>query len=137
MSLFPSPHKSIQKERLTQTTDLAVITGVYLASYNIGSALGNTLAGAIWRQTLLKTLISNMGDVAAATAAFGDPFGYADAHPMGTPERDAVVLSYRHTQRLLCITGICLTVPLIVFACCIRNPKLTKEQTLADAERDD
>jgi SIT family siderophore-iron:H+ symporter-like MFS transporter len=47
------------------------------------------------------------------------------------------VLAYKHAQRLLCITGICLTVPLIAFALCIRNPRLSKEQTLKEAEESD
>ncbi|KAL5356819.1 major facilitator superfamily domain-containing protein [Aspergillus floccosus] len=134
--MFPYPAQaSIQAA--TKHEHLAVITGLFLASYNVGSAIGNTIAGAIWRQTLLKELINNMGDVDAATTAFGDPFTYASAHPMGTPERDAVVESYKHTQRLLCITGICLVVPLITFACCIRNPRLTKDQSLPNAEEKD
>ncbi|KAF9895085.1 Siderophore transporter [Aspergillus nanangensis] len=134
--MFPYPAQaSIQAA--TKHEHLAVITGVFLASYNIGSALGNTIAGAIWRQTLPGELLKNMGDAAAATAAFASPFEWIVDYPMGTPERDAVVASYRHTQRLLCIAGICLTVPLITFACCIRNPKLTKDQSLPDAERDD
>ncbi|GAB1215575.1 hypothetical protein ATERTT37_004766 [Aspergillus terreus] len=134
--MFPYPAQaSIQAA--TKHEHLAVITGIFLASYNVGSAIGNTIAGAIWRQTLLKELIKNLGDVDTATTAFGDPFTYATAHPMGTPERDAVVESYKHTQRLLCITGICLVVPLIAFACCIRNPRLTKDQSLPNAEERD
>ncbi|KAL4892421.1 major facilitator superfamily domain-containing protein [Aspergillus ambiguus] len=134
--MFPYPAQaSIQAA--TKHEHLAVITGLFLASYNVGSAIGNTIAGAIWRQTLLKSLIENLGDTNAATTAFGNPFPYATNHPMGTPERTAVVASYKHTQRLLCITGICLVVPLIVFACCIRNPRLGKDQSLPDAETDD
>ncbi|PLB46205.1 putative siderochrome-iron transporter [Aspergillus steynii IBT 23096] len=133
--LFPYPAQaSIQAA--TKHNHLAVVTGLYLATYNIGSAIGNTIAGAIWRQTLEKELISQLGDATLATTIFGDPFTFVAANPVGTEQRDAVVLAYRHTQRLLCITGICLTVPLIAFSLCIRNPKLTKEQSLPDAERE-
>jgi len=52
-----------------------------------------------------------------------------------TPERDAVIVSYRHIQRMLCITGICLCIPLIAFSLCLRNPRLGKEQSLPDAEK--
>jgi MFS transporter, SIT family, siderophore-iron:H+ symporter len=51
---------------------------------------------------------------------------------VGTPIRDAIIESYQHVQRLLCITGICLCVPLIAFACVLRNPKLNEKQTLAE-----
>lgn len=53
---------------------------------------------------------------------------------MGTPERQAVVQAYQETQRLLCITGICLCVPLLLCALVTRNPLLGKEQSLEDAE---
>jgi SIT family siderophore-iron:H+ symporter-like MFS transporter len=110
--------------------DLAVVTGIYLASYNIGSAIGNTISGAIWNQVLPAELIRQLGNETLAAQVYGAPFPFADANPVGTPDRDAVVVAYQKTQRLLCITGICLTIPLIAFALCIRNPKLTKEQTL-------
>jgi SIT family siderophore-iron:H+ symporter-like MFS transporter len=70
-----------------------------------------------------------------AVEAYGNPFAVAVAHPFGTPERDGIVAAYRHTQRLLCITGICLCVPLLIFALLLRNPRLTDEQTSAEAER--
>jgi SIT family siderophore-iron:H+ symporter-like MFS transporter len=54
---------------------------------------------------------------------------------VGTPERGAVIASYQETQRLLCITGICLSVPLIVCGLLTRNPKLGREQSLGDAEK--
>ncbi|KAJ9665892.1 ferrioxamine B transporter [Coniosporium apollinis] len=135
--LFPyTAQASIQAA--TKHEHVAVITGLYLASYQIGSALGNTISGAIWTQILpgeLETRLAPFGNTTAATAAYGNPFGYIVEWPVGTPERQAVVDAYRHTQRLLCITGICLCVPLIAFALVLRNPKLGKEQSLPDAEK--
>lgn len=72
-----------------------------------------------------------------AASAYGDPFNFIVEFPVGTPERGAVIASYQETQRLLCITGICLSVPLIVFGLLTRNPKLGKEQSLVDAEKFD
>lgn len=111
-----------------------MITGLYLAAYNIGSALGNTISGAIWSQVLPGELIHRLGNETLATYVYSKPLDFAAANPVGTPDRDNVILAYQHTQRLLCITGICLTVPLIAFALVIRNPILTREQTLAKAE---
>ncbi|KAI9930239.1 Siderophore transporter [Aspergillus wentii] len=116
---------------------LAVVTGLYLAMYNVGSALGNTVSGGIWTQVLPKELEKRLGNADLATQAYGDPFTFVGAYPMGTPERDDVVDAYKYAQRLLCITGICLSVPLMVFSLCIRNPVLTKEQSLANAEESD
>jgi SIT family siderophore-iron:H+ symporter-like MFS transporter len=107
-----------------------------LATYNVGSAIGNTIAAAIWRQVLADQLEKRLGDASLAATIFAQPFEFIVSNPVGTPTRDAAILAYRHVQRLLCITGICLTVPLIAFALCIRNPKLTKDQSLPDAERE-
>ncbi|KAJ5218427.1 Major facilitator superfamily domain general substrate transporter [Penicillium cinerascens] len=113
---------------------LAVVTGIYLASYNVGSAIGNTISGAIWNQVLPSELEHRLGNTTLATSVYAEPLAFAAANPVGTPDRDHVILAYQKTQRLLCITGICLTIPLIAFAFCIRNPTLTKEQSLVKAE---
>ncbi|OJJ80802.1 putative siderochrome-iron transporter Sit1 [Aspergillus glaucus CBS 516.65] len=118
--LFPySAQASIQAA--TKHEHLAVVTGLFLACYNVGSALGDTIAGAIWTQVLPGELSNKLDDPALVQQAYGDPFTFASSHAMGTP-------------RLLCITGICLTVPLIAFAFCMKNPKLTNEQSFANAE---
>ncbi|KAF5855245.1 Siderophore transporter [Aspergillus alliaceus] len=134
--MFPYPAQaSIQAA--TKHEHVAVITGLYLATYNVGSAIGNTIAGVIWRQRMGPELAKRLGDADLAALAFSKPFEFIVSNPVGTPARDAVIVAYREVQRLLCITGICLTVPLIVFSLCIRNPRLTKDQSLPDAERDE
>lgn len=115
--------------------DVAVITGLYLAAYNIGSALGNTVSGAIWTQVLPVQLEKRLGDATLAASCYGDPFTFAGLYAMGTPERVAANAAYQHTQRLLCITGISLCVPLFCFAMLTRNPKLGDEQSLPTAEK--
>ncbi|KAJ5824525.1 hypothetical protein N7447_006865 [Penicillium robsamsonii] len=131
--MFPYPAQaSIQVA--SKHEHLAVITGLYLAAYNIGSALGNTISGAIWNQVLPSELNYRLGNETLAAYVYAQPLAFAAVNPVGTPDRDNVILAYQKTQRLLCITGICLTVPLIAFAMVIRNPTLTKEQSLVKAE---
>ncbi|KAJ5668963.1 Major facilitator superfamily domain general substrate transporter [Penicillium macrosclerotiorum] len=133
--MFPYPAQaSIQA--VSKHEHLAVVTGIYLASYNIGSAVGNTISGAIWNQVLPQELTRRLGNETLAASVYAEPLAFAAVNPVGTPDRDNVIFAYQKTQRLLCITGICLTIPLIFFALFIRNPKLTKEQTLAKAEED-
>ncbi|KAF2194237.1 ferrichrome-type siderophore transporter [Zopfia rhizophila CBS 207.26] len=130
---FPYPAQaSIQAA--TKHEHVAVITGLYLASYSIGSALGNTVSGAIWGQVVPGELEGRLGNATEAAVVYGDPFTFATTYPPGTPERDTVIEAYKHVQRLLCITGICLCAVLIFFASMIRNPKLGDEQSLPDAE---
>ncbi|KAG6006843.1 hypothetical protein E4U21_006650 [Claviceps maximensis] len=112
---------------------LAVLTGIFLATYNIGSALGNTVSGAIWSQVLpgkLNELLSPLNST-LGTTMYLNPLGTYSLYPVGTPERTAIVQSYQSVQKLLTITGICLCVPLILFAILLRNPRLDDRQTLA------
>ncbi|KAH0126092.1 MFS general substrate transporter, partial [Aureobasidium melanogenum] len=123
----------------TQHEHLALVTGLYLALYNIGSAIGSTISGALWTQVLPGELERNLAAVTnnatVAVYAYSNPLFFIYDYPVGTSERDAVIVSYRHIQRLLCITGICLCIPLIAFSLCLRNPRLGKEQSLPDAEK--
>ncbi|KKA28124.1 hypothetical protein TD95_000994 [Thielaviopsis punctulata] len=130
--LYPYPVQSSLQATLKHE-HLAVMTGLYLATYSIGSALGNTVSGALWTQVLPRTLEKNLANINSTLAAltYADPFTQADAYPVGTPERTAIILSYKHVQWLLTITGICLCVPMIAFAMLLRNPKLNDQQTLA------
>ena len=121
----------------TQHEHLAVVTGIFLACYNVGSALGASVSGAIWTQVLPTKLENNLagfGNATLATAVYADPFTFILSYPVGTPERTAVIDAYQSAQRLLCITGICLTIPLILFAACLRNPQLGDTQSLPHAE---
>jgi MFS transporter, SIT family, siderophore-iron:H+ symporter len=66
--LFPYPAQaSIQAA--TQHEHLAVITGLFLACYNVGSALGNTVSGAIWTQVLPRELEQNLNGFGNSTLA--------------------------------------------------------------------
>ncbi|PYI15611.1 MFS general substrate transporter [Aspergillus violaceofuscus CBS 115571] len=119
--LFPYPAQaSIQAA--TKHEHLAVVTALFMTCYNIGSALGGTISGAIWTQVLHRQLEIRLNNATLAAEVYADPFTFSLQHPMGKPAREAVVDAYRDAQKLLCITGICLT--------------LTNEQSLANAEED-
>jgi SIT family siderophore-iron:H+ symporter-like MFS transporter len=114
--------------------DVAVIISLCFAAEYIGGALGNTIASAIWNQVLPSQLAVNLGNTTEALAVFADPFSYAAIYRPGTPQRDAIAMSYGYVQKLMCIVGIGLCILQIAFACVIRNPVLGKEQSLPDAE---
>ncbi|KAF2021173.1 MFS general substrate transporter [Aaosphaeria arxii CBS 175.79] len=135
--LFPYPTQtSIQAA--TKHKHVALITGLYLATFNIGGALGNAVSGAIWTQTLIPTLLKNLPEPhntnAMAQDIFASPFKYTEMYAIGTPVRNGMVTSYRHTQRLLTLTGLGLCGALIIFSCCIRNPAMVEKQSLWDQE---
>ncbi|KAJ5889044.1 hypothetical protein N7495_009085 [Penicillium taxi] len=123
----------------TKHENMAVLTGIYLGSYNIGSALGTCASGTIWTQTLYKSLkesLSFQSNSTLARAVYDSPFEVIPSYPIGTPERDAIIHSYRHVQQILCIAGICIAAPMIVLAFVLRNPRLSEEQSQQEAERD-
>lgn len=135
--MFPYPAQaSIQAA--TKHEHVAIVTGLYLATYSIGSALGSAVSGAIWTQKLygsLQTGLAFQSNATLAAAVYASPLTVVPFnYPVGTPERTAIIASYQEVQRILCIVGICLCVPLIVFALLLRNPKLSDEQSQPEAE---
>ncbi|KAL6241817.1 ferrioxamine B transporter [Rhinocladiella similis] len=119
---------------------MAIMTGVFLASHSIGHALGASVSGAIWSQVLPSTLEEKLSFQSNATLSrliYANPFAVAAHYPVGTPIREAINSSYRHVQMLLCVTGLCLCIPLVGFALCFRNPELTAAQTLAKEDDGD
>ncbi|KAJ4258779.1 ferrioxamine B transporter [Fusarium torreyae] len=118
---------------------VAILTGLYLSFYNVGSAFGTCLSGAIWTQTLYKALKHNLAfqpDEHLAEAIYGSPFGFMSKYPVGTEIRDAIIRSYSSVQRLLCIAGICVCIPMIIFALALRNPRLSEQQVQTEDENE-
>ena len=114
------------------------MTGLYLALYQVGSAFGNAVSGAIWTQVLpvrLAQSFSGFGNDTLAVYTYSQPLSAIIDFPVGSSERDAMIDAYKHVQRLLTITGICLCIPLIAFSLCLRNPKLTDQQNLVENEK--
>ncbi|CAK7219056.1 ferrioxamine B transporter [Sporothrix curviconia] len=112
---------------------LASVTGVEKAAGWLGSALGDTVSGALWTQLLPGLLEADLASVNATLApvAYADPlYEIVPIYPLGTPERSGVIHAYQYIQRILVITGLCLCVPLIVFSLVLRSQKLTDDQTL-------
>ncbi|KAL1737870.1 hypothetical protein HDZ31DRAFT_78817, partial [Schizophyllum fasciatum] len=131
--LFSYPTQA-SVQAATKHEHLAVITALYLALYQIGSAIGGSICGGIWTNVLPGELKSRLGNDTLAETIYGSPLTTAILYEMGSPEREAIVGAYKHTQRLLCITGICLCVPLLVFSLLLRNPHMGDTQSAPDAE---
>lgn len=115
---------------------VAILTGLYLSLYNVGSAFGTCLAGAIWSQALYPTLKDNLafqGNETLARDMYNSPFPVVAEYPVGTEIRDAIIESYKYVQQLLCMAGLSLCVPMIAFALCLRNPRLSEQQVQEEA----
>ena len=76
---------------------------------SIGSAIGSTIAGAIWTGVFPARLMANLP--ADAINDFKTIYGDLTAqssYPMGSPTRDAINLSYGQAQRYMLISAVCL-----------------------------
>ncbi|KAH8926896.1 MFS general substrate transporter, partial [Atractiella rhizophila] len=131
--LFSYPTQA-SVQAATTHKNMAIVTGLYLACYSIGSAIGSTVSAAIWTNILPGELNKHLTNQTFAAEVYGNPLGIAPLYPLGTPERDGIIEAYKSVQRLLCITGLCLCIPMLFFALLLRNPRLGDEQSLPEAE---
>ncbi|KAL0936158.1 MFS sit siderophore-iron:H+ symporter [Colletotrichum truncatum] len=120
---------------------VAVITSLYLSLFNVGSALGNCLSGALWTQLLYPSLKENLAfqpNATLAEAIYNSPFSIIPNYPVGGRIREAIIDSYSGVQRLLCIAALLICVPMVAFTFILRNPKLSEErvQSSVDDESD-
>ncbi|SCU86868.1 LADA_0E00738g1_1 [Lachancea dasiensis] len=124
---------SIQASAKTHQ-DLAVITASYLATYNIGSAVGAAVSGAIWTNILPRELRKRISDSEIVAAAYSSPYTFIYEYTWGTTERIAVVRSYQVVQKILCIVGLCFCVTLLASAFLLRDYKLESAVALEDVQ---
>jgi hypothetical protein len=85
---------------------IAVVNALWGLFGGFGSSIGYSISGAMWNNMMPTELLNRLPEGAKDQAAliFGDitiQMSYAD----GTPERDAIVASYAHVQRLMVIAG--------------------------------
>ncbi|KAI5966806.1 uncharacterized protein KGF55_000215 [Candida pseudojiufengensis] len=115
---------------------MSIVISIYLASYWIGSCLGTSISGAIWTNKMHGVILDKMQEMnisnstGLAAEAYNSPFTFILENTWGTPARQAVVLSYAEVQRYLCIAGLVLCFPLIVFSLLLRDHRLDSVQSL-------
>lgn len=113
---------------------MAIVISIYLASYNIGSAIGSSISGAVWTNTLYKNLVDEFTKAgfneSMAALAYGDPLTYAFNHTWGSPERLPLVTGYAKTQRILCLIALVLSFVLLLDTFFLRDHRLDSVQSL-------
>ncbi|KAF4442247.1 putative SIT1-Transporter of the bacterial siderophore ferrioxamine B [Fusarium austroafricanum] len=114
---------------------IGVLISLVFTANSVGQALGNCISGAIWTQTLFSQLEKNLGPFGndtLASAVYASPLTVVPEYAIGSPERDAIVLSYRYIQRNLTIAAMCLAVPMLILGLCLHNPILSDQQVQMD-----
>ncbi|CAK7234046.1 ferrioxamine B transporter [Sporothrix curviconia] len=93
---------------VTKHEDVAVLTSLWLVMNWAGYAVGNCITGAIWTQLLYSELQKNLGGINAAAVdmVYAQPLYVVPEFPVGTPERTAIIDSYRYIEKLLVIATV-------------------------------
>lgn len=100
---------------------------------SIGSAIGSTIAGAIWTGVFPARLMANLP--AEAMDNFAEIYGVLDtqaSYPVGSPTRNAINLSYGQAQRYMLIASVCVYAITWVSVALWQNVdvKKTKQRTI-------
>jgi hypothetical protein len=93
---------------VSKQQDFPALLAVESMIIAIGSAIGSTIAGAIWTGVFPARLTANLP--AEAMDNFANIYGDLDVqsgYPVGSPTRDAINLSYGQTQRFMLIAATC------------------------------
>lgn len=86
---------------------VAVIMAMLNLFCSIGGAVGSTISTAIWTGTFLDELTKNLPADADVANIYGNLTAQME-HPIGSPIRDGINLSYSQSQRYMLITSVCL-----------------------------
>ncbi|KAL4876287.1 siderophore iron transporter mirA [Aspergillus karnatakaensis] len=95
--------------------DVAVVTGLFQAANSVGGAIGTSVAGAIWRNTLPSKLTTYLPlEVQSNATSIFQSMPVAQSYEPGTPARMAINRAYWESQKILAIVSTCLCVPNLV-----------------------
>lgn len=128
---------TVSVQSATSHDNMALVSGMTYTLYRVGSAVGNSVSGAVWTNILPGRLAKNLApfnNETLSSYAYSTPYSFIIDYPWGTPERDAVVEAYKHIQRMETLIALCFCVLLIFFALFLRDPELTDEQAHNDLE---
>ncbi|KAF2102359.1 MFS general substrate transporter [Rhizodiscina lignyota] len=93
----------------------------------IGGAVGNTISGAVWTNTLPGALQKYLP--ASALPDWEDIYNDLDtqlSYPMGSPTREAIIKSYGLAQRNMCIAATAVMGLCFVWVMMIKDVRLSK-----------
>ncbi|OAA49229.1 siderophore iron transporter mirA [Cordyceps fumosorosea ARSEF 2679] len=109
--------------------EVAVATSLFQAGNSVGAALGTSVSGAIWRNTLPDKLVEYLpeSDKGKAMSIFQSIVN-AKKYEIGSPVRLAIDRSFRESQMLLAIVATALCVPNLVIMWFIKSITLEDEK---------
>ncbi|KAJ9150270.1 Major facilitator [Pleurostoma richardsiae] len=116
-------------QALVPKEDVAVVTGVYFAAMNFGSAIGTSVGGAIWNNLLPDKLQKYLPAEGKSNAmAIYKSIAVARKYAKGSAMRAAIDKSYRETQQILAIAATAGLAPMLLIMFALKNVDLGKKQ---------
>ncbi|KAL2688961.1 hypothetical protein Neosp_003011 [[Neocosmospora] mangrovei] len=118
----------VSVQAVVSRQEVAVVTGLFQAATSVGGALGTSISGAIWRNTLPTKLASYLPEEnrSNSTLIFQD-IVTAKGYLPGTEARAAINRGYSESQMILAIVATCFCVPNLVIMFFMKNMKLDEE----------
>ncbi|RAQ79178.1 enterobactin transporter MirA [Aspergillus flavus] len=133
---FYQTASQVSAQAVVTKQEISVVTAVFFASMGVGGAIGTSISGAIWRNNLPTKLRQYLPEeLKPQTMAIFQSIVTAKKYAKGTPAREAIDRSYRETQRLLAIGGLCAVSPMLIVMFFLKNVHLDKrDNVVGDAE---
>lgn len=109
--------------------DVAVGLALLSLVTSVGGAIGQSISGAIWTNTLPGKLASYLPEELKADAAtiYGDLTVQLSYEP-GSPAREAIIRAYGETQKLMIIASIVALVGPLLWVYMMKNTRLSSNQ---------
>ncbi|KAI1778003.1 putative siderophore iron transporter mirB [Hypoxylon cercidicola] len=109
--------------------ELASVMALLGLSYYVGSAIGNSLSGAIWNTTLPEVLAKQLpqfspDELTLIAADLKKQLSY----PVGSAVRTAIVTAYGEAQYRMCVTGVLVSLFEIVAVCIWKDVRVSQNK---------
>ena len=106
--------------------EVAAATAIFLTILEIGGAVGNAIAGAIWTHNVPAKLAQYLPAETQdqASAIYGNITLAANGWPVGSPTRDAINLAYQETMTKILSVAVCVAVPCLFLSFFMKDYKL-------------
>lgn len=114
---------------------MAVATGFMMTTYQIGAAVGSSIATAVWTQKLAPKLIELLGPK-VGMQVYKAPLNFTKKYPLGTPTRNKILEAYSQIQRMLMIIAISFATLVVVITVFVRNYTVNESNAMTDEERE-
>ncbi|KAF9529935.1 drug:h+ antiporter [Crepidotus variabilis] len=130
---FTAVANQVSAQASVPHVDVAMVTAVVLLVTEIGGAIGNAIAGAIWTSLMPQKMTKHLSFLSDAQRAelYGS-LTTAAANPRGDPIREGVIMAYGDVMRILCIVATIFAIPPLLLSLFMPNWYLGDQQNAVE-----